>query len=127
MQSYSGTYTILVVDDEELNFSYIELVLRKFGYRVLYAADGSKAIDSYKENPDIDLVLMDLMMPGFDGMQTTQLLLQINPDLPVIAITAYASNESFEKAINSGCVEVLGKPFDKTLLISRIHHYLFQQ
>jgi len=127
MQSPSHIYTILVVDDEETNFYYIEVALRNYGYKILHAEDGFQAVKLYEENPDIDLILMDLMMPGMDGIQATILILQINPKLPIIAITAYTTEESIIKALKSGCVEVIAKPFSKTLLISRIHRYLFEK
>lgn len=116
--------TILIVDDEELNFHYIELILRKFGYSLLHAKDGFQAVKLYKEIIDIDLILMDLMMPGMDGLEATRLILQMNPTIPIIAITAYTTEGSIKSAKQIGCVEVIAKPFNKDHLISRVQHYL---
>ncbi|MBL7113146.1 MAG: PAS domain S-box protein [Bacteroidales bacterium] len=124
VQSHFGTSTILIAEDEETNFFYLKLILSKYGYHIIHARDGREAVEFCKNNPAIDLVLMDLKMPIMNGYEATGLIHQMRPDLPIIAQTAYTLDESNEKALKQGCVAVISKPLNKDKLIYLVRNYL---
>lgn len=118
--------TILVTEDEEVNYQYLEILLKKYqpGMKVLHAISGKEAIDLCKKYPEIKLVLMDLKMPGMNGLEATRLLKKQNPDLTVVAQTAYTSLENQEEAKTAGCVAFLRKPTRKLDLFKVLDKYL---
>ena len=118
--------TILVTEDEEVNYQYLEILLKKYqpGIKVLHAINGQEAVDICKKYPEIKLVLMDLKMPGMNGLEATRLIKKQNPDLTIIAQTAYTSLENQEEAKAAGCVAFLRKPTRKLDLFKVLDKYL---
>ncbi|WP_310485650.1 response regulator, partial [Chamaesiphon sp. VAR_48_metabat_403] len=103
---------ILVVDDEIAISTLIKATLETYNYRVLTANDGAKAIELYVQHRDaIDGVLIDMMMPVMDGLTTVTALHQLNPDLPVIAMSGLNSVEAVDRAERFGCCYFIAKPF----------------
>ncbi|HYX06929.1 MAG TPA: PAS domain S-box protein, partial [Bacteroidales bacterium] len=82
--------TVLVAEDEEYNYLFIEELLNNADVKLIHARDGKQAVDICRDNNDIDLVLMDIKMPVMDGKSAAQLIKEFRPELPVIAQTAYA-------------------------------------
>ncbi|MCD6555605.1 MAG: response regulator, partial [Bacteroidales bacterium] len=119
------TQTILIAEDEEVNFIYIETLLEYFvkDLIVLHAIDGKQAVELCKERSDIDFVLMDLKMPVMDGYEATKLIKEFRPDLPVIAQTAYSTPEEKEKALKAGCDDFISKPISKEIFSKVIDKY----
>ena len=121
----SNKRTILVVDDEPIMQEILSEFLSDEGYNVEVARSGEEGVELAKTHP-YDCAVVDLMMPGIDGIQTTQELKEIDPTLPVIMITAYASVESAVEAMKRGAHEYITKPFknDEVLLVvqSAIKH-----
>ncbi|HPT01623.1 MAG TPA: PAS domain S-box protein [Bacteroidales bacterium] len=110
---------ILVAEDNDFNYMYIEAVLNNAGYRVIRAVNGLEAVEICHSNPEVSLVLMDLNMPLMDGREAIRQIKGFLPDLPVIVLTAYVSFTSEEDAFLSGCQEFLKKPINRDdLLIS---------
>jgi len=105
----------LVTEDEEVNYQYLEILLKKYDatIKVMHAINGKEAIDLCKKYPEILLVLMDIKMPEMNGLEATRLLKKQNPGLTVIAQTAYTSLENQEEAKAAGCVAFLRKPTRK--------------
>ncbi|MFW5773431.1 MAG: PAS domain S-box protein [Tangfeifania sp.] len=116
--------TILVAEDDTVSFSLVETYLAKENFKLLRAQNGEEAIRMVKENPDIDLVLMDVRMPVMDGYAATHEIKKINKNLPVIAQTAYALEGDQEKAIEAGCDDYISKPLKKNELIRKIKRIL---
>jgi CheY-like chemotaxis protein len=83
-----------------------------------------QAVDIVKNNPNIDIVLMDIKMPGMDGYQATGEIKKIRRDLTVIAQTAYAFASDRDKAIEAGCDDYISKPIDRMQLLTLISKYL---
>jgi CheY-like chemotaxis protein/nitrogen-specific signal transduction histidine kinase len=111
---------ILVVEDDEISYSLMSRILQKISFEILHAKTGIEAIESCRNNPDIDLVLMDIRMPVMDGHEATRQIRKFNKDVIIIAQTAYVLSSDSEKAIKSGCNEYISKPIDKTLLFELI-------
>ncbi|MDK9716314.1 MAG: ATP-binding protein [Trichlorobacter sp.] len=121
-------YSILVVEDNEVNLKVLELMLDKLGYRTKTAVDGLKALELLKTD-DIDLVLMDCSMPVLDGYLTTTKIRASGtgtkkPDIPIIAITARAMYGDKEKCIQAGMNDYLAKPINCTELADKINLWL---
>jgi PAS domain S-box-containing protein len=89
----SQKYSILVAEDEFLNFLYLDEILQSYGFKVVHAPNGKVAVDLC-ENNGFDLVLMDLKMPVLDGVSAARIIKKQNPNLPIVAQTAYALSES---------------------------------
>jgi PAS domain S-box-containing protein len=117
-------FTILIVEDEESNSEYIEEVLLQYKIVQLYAKDGKQAVQMFKENPNIDLVLMDIKLPKMNGFEATKRIKEINPNIPIIAQTAYAMLGDKEKALEAGCNDYISKPIIEEKLIDLLEKYL---
>jgi len=107
---------IMVVEDEEINYLLLRGILSRQGAQLIRAKNGQEGIQRYRENPDIDLVLMDIRMPVMNGLDATRALKKIKRDLPVIAITAYTMPEDKIEAFKAGCDEFLTKPVKRDIL-----------
>ena len=121
------SFTILVAEDEEVNFIYIETLFRNESntdYKILRAKNGKEAIDICKVNTKIDLVLMDIKMPIVNGYEAAGEIKKINPSLPVIAQTAYSTAKDKEKALSSGCDDFISKPINKNELFKKVNNIL---
>ncbi|MBT3207518.1 MAG: response regulator [Bacteroidetes bacterium] len=116
-----GNLKILVVEDEELINFYFKNVLKN--ENVLNAETGIKAIEVCKQNPDIDLILMDMKMPEMNGYDATRKIREFNKDVIIIAQTAYALAGDREKVIEAGCNDYIAKPINKKVLIETIKKY----
>ncbi len=120
---------ILVIDDEEIMREILETLLVKEGYEVHLASSGAEGLDLARALP-FDAAIVDIMMPGLDGIATLDELRHIDEDLAVIIITAYASVESAIAAMKSGAFDYISKPFknDEVLVVVRNamerHHLL---
>jgi len=88
------------------------------------ATSGNETLEKVKENPDIALILMDIKMPGIDGLEATRLIRGFNATVPIIAQTAYSMAGEKEKAIQSGCNEYLAKPIKRDDLIKMINDFI---
>jgi PAS domain S-box-containing protein len=115
---------ILIVEDDEISYSLLTRTLQKISYEVLHAITGVQAIEACRNNPDLDLVLMDIRMPNMDGNEATRQIRQFNKDVIIIAQTAYAFTGDKEKSIEAGCNDYISKPINKTLLYELIRKYI---
>jgi signal transduction histidine kinase/CheY-like chemotaxis protein len=114
--------TVVVAEDEELNYLFLEILLKKFDFKILHAKNGKEAVDLCKSNPDVQLVLMDIKMPVMDGYTAAKLIKEFRRDIPVIAQTAYVLENEIKKysGIFDGC---LPKPIKKESLAAVISKY----
>ena len=116
---------ILLVEDNAVNRRLAEFLLRSNGYQVLEATNAQEAIDLLKTlRPD--LILMDIQLPGTDGLDVTKGLKEdpATRDIPVLAVTSYAMKEDREKALAVGCAGYITKPIDKTTLLKEVAQVL---
>jgi signal transduction histidine kinase/ActR/RegA family two-component response regulator len=115
--------TILIAEDIDFNFLYIEAVLRRTGARVLWAQNGREAIEMVKVNPGIDIALMDIHMPIMNGYDATREIMKIRPDLPVIAQTAFVLPDDVKACYAAGCAGYLAKPIRREQLLNTLTDY----
>ena len=115
---------ILIVEDESLNFMFIRELLSLHNYSYLHANNGQEAVDLCRNKPEIALVLMDIKMPRMDGYEATRQIKKHRPQLPVVALTAYALSEDQAKAFAAGCDEHMAKPINQQHLLGIIRKYI---
>ena len=120
-----GTESILVVDDETAVLSLTRLMLTRYGYSVIEAGGGNETLHLFEVWPDlqVDLALIDIVMPDMNGLELTERLVAIRPDLPVLYISAYSENEALRPVVTRG-LPYLSKPFTSVKLIARIREIL---
>ena len=107
-----GQETILVVDDEKIIADVTQGMLEQFGYQVLIARSGQEAIDIFRTNPDrIDLVIMDMIMPGMNGGEAYDRIKAIKPDVKVILSSGYSLNGMAKDIMSRGIKAFIQKPF----------------
>lgn len=105
---------MLVVDDEKNIRLTLRQVLEEEGLHVETATDGAEALEQVRAHPDFDLVLMDLRMPGMDGMEALPKVRELRPDLPVVVFTAHGNAENATEAMKLGATDFAEKPFSPT-------------
>lgn len=120
-ENRSGKNTILIAEDDETNFFYMNALLsRETDLKIIHAENGRKAVELFKSNNDIKLILMDIKMPELDGLEATRQIKLIDPDIPILAITAYAMSGDEERVMAAGCDGYLSKPIRKESLLKKI-------
>lgn len=115
---------ILIVEDVESNYLYLNAVLAKLDVTVEWAKNGIEAVDFAKVNPNTDVILMDLQMPEMNGYEATREIKKMYPDMTIIAQTAFAMSEDRAKALEAGCDDYLAKPIRSKDLIDTVNKYL---
>lgn len=114
--------TILIAEDTESNYLLAKSILSTL-YHLEYARDGVEAINLFKETHP-DLILMDIRMPNLDGLDATKIIRKLSPDVPIIALTAFAYEHDRQAAIVAGCNDFLAKPFTQEMLKDIIKKWL---
>ncbi len=117
---------ILIAEDDETTFEYLDIVLEEIAGKIIHARNGKEAIKLCKENPQLDLVLMDIKMPEMNGYEATREIRKFNRKLPIVAQTAFALVGDSDKALEAGCNDYISKPIDRIELMKLIqklmHH-----
>jgi CheY-like chemotaxis protein len=125
-QDSRGKLKILIAEDDEFSYQFISILLQEYSDNILYARNGKEAIDLCKNNPDLDLILMDVKMPVLDGYQATRHIRKFNQDVIIVAQTAYAFTDDKDKVIESGCNDYLSKPIHEEDLKALINKLFYQ-
>jgi signal transduction histidine kinase/CheY-like chemotaxis protein len=115
--------TILVAEDDELNYIYIKEIFRGTGAQILHALNGKEAVEICQNNNDISIVLIDIKMPVMNGYEAIKRIREFRPDLPIIAQTAFALSNEMLKAFNAGSNDYISKPFKKEQLLALVSKY----
>lgn len=115
---------ILIVEDVEANHLFISSALRKTNAKMLWAKNGKEAVKLALENPDIDLVLMDIRLPELDGYEATRQIKNFRKTLPIIAQTAYVMSNEKGKVLQAGCDDLITKPIRLKVLLETVAKYL---
>ena len=111
---------ILVVEDDEINFEYLKTVLEPSNAIILYASSGEDALRVFSSNNDIDLILMDIRLPGISGYEAMRMIKNQKSDIPIIAQTAFAMAEDYSKCLEQGFDDYIAKPINRRHLIKII-------
>jgi CheY-like chemotaxis protein len=123
-----GSETILLVDDESMILKVGRQLLEKIGYNVLLARGGLEALKIYeKEKTNIDLVILDMVMPKMSGGETFDRLKTINPEVRVLLSSGYSLNEQSQEMADRGCAGFIQKPFSITVLSQKLREILGQR
>jgi signal transduction histidine kinase/CheY-like chemotaxis protein len=120
IENVSEGATILIAEDDNINFLLIQKMIQSKNYNIIRALNGQEAVDICKKNIIIDLVLMDIKMPIKNGFEALEEIKLIRPNLKVIAQTAYSSNEDEEKIYTAGFYGYLTKPINRERLYEMI-------
>ena len=124
-QPMKGTETVLLVDDEEGVVEVGRDLLSAMGYRVLSARDGKEAVELYRErHDDIDIVLLDMVMPKMGGSEAYDLMKEIDPDVKVLLSSGYSLDGTASEILERGCDSFIQKPFNAKDLSGRIRDVL---
>jgi PAS domain S-box-containing protein len=115
---------ILIADDDATSLLLLKNIFENENANLFFANNGKEALESVKQNPKIQIALLDLKMPVMDGFEATRLIKKFNPFLPVIAQSAYAFSEELEKARLAGCDDFISKPVKRELLLSMVNKHL---
>jgi len=129
LQDVLKNKTVLVADDDMRNIFSLTKALEKYKMNVIAAVDGKDALQKLKENPNVDVVLMDMMMPEMDGYESTAAIRK-NPkykNLPIIAVTAKAMMGDRAKCLNAGASDYITKPVDVDQLFSLLRVWLYER
>jgi two-component system cell cycle sensor histidine kinase/response regulator CckA len=120
-----GTETILIVDDEQMNLDVSKEILNLLGYTVHTAANGQEALAMYTgKKEEIDLILLDMIMPGMSGGETYDRMKELNPDIRVILCSGYSIDGDAQKIMDRGCNGFIQKPFNLSDLSQKIREVL---
>jgi len=124
-EATQGTNLVaMVAEDDDTNYQLFDLLLRRKKFRIIRASNGEEAVNKFIENPDINLVLMDINMPIMNGYEATRALKKIRSEVPVIAVTAYALSGDDLKAAEAGCNDYLSKPINNKLFYETIFKHI---
>jgi CheY-like chemotaxis protein/anti-sigma regulatory factor (Ser/Thr protein kinase) len=120
---------ILIVEDDEINAIFLNELLRDLGigedhFNIHHVYKGRDAVDFCRENPDLELVLMDIKLPDIDGLKATQSIKQSCPEMRIVAQTAHALDSERNRAIEGGFDDYISKPIDRHQLSGILKKYL---
>ena len=116
----TDNFSILIAEDEEYNYLFLEEVLNSYDATLIRAVNGKEAVELCSKPNNIKIVLMDIRMPVMDGYEATKLIKKLHPEMPVIAQTAYAMESDRKRAFKEGFNDYLPKPIRRKELISTI-------
>ena len=122
MTNMQNAPVILVAEDEDSNYELVRIVLSK-RYRLIRAENGIEAV-TLCEDEHPDLILMDIRMPDMNGLDATRIIKEVNHDIPVVALSAYAFDENIREAREAGCDEFMAKPFRVEDLLDTVEKYV---
>ena len=126
-QAAKGVETILIVDDERMILDVAGEILKKLGYSVLEASEGREALSLYRDRKqEIDLIILDMIMPGMGGAEVFEELKAVNPDVRVILSSGYSLNGTAAGIMAKGCRSFIQKPFGMVELSQKIREVLDQ-
>ena len=114
---------VLIVEDDRVNLMMVKLFLTSTGITIFVAVNGDEAIEQFNsQKPDI--ILMDIRMPGMDGLDATRIIRVSNKIVPIIALTAFAMPNDEEIALSAGCTAFITKPYSKNTLMLKMDQLL---
>ena len=120
-----GAEKILIVDDEKMIRDFAAQALENYGYEILTASSGEEALEIYSANPgEIDLIIMDIGMPGMGGYKCLEKLIRLSPPARVLMASGYSPREQAGKTVDSGAAGFIGKPYALNDLLTKVRSVL---
>lgn len=123
-QAKYNKLTVLVVEDDEINFYYLANILKDIGVKPIRAINGREAVDICMSNKSINFIFMDINMPVMNGYEATKLIRKFNSKVPIIAQTVYGYSNETDDLIRVGCNDFILKPFEIAAVLSVINKYV---
>jgi CheY-like chemotaxis protein len=114
---------ILIVEDDEISKLLLSKAVQMYSKQILKAATGFEAVEICRDNPDLDLIMMDVNMPVMNGYEATTKIRQFNKDVIIIAQTAYGLTSDRDEAVSAGCNDYISKPINISILSGLIQKY----
>ncbi len=111
---------ILIAEDDDTSEKLISIIVRGIAKEILNVTTGLEAVEACRNNPDIDLILMDIKMPVMDGIEATRKIREFNKEVFIIAQTAYGYKSDWEMALAAGCNDYISKPIKQSVLRNKI-------
>jgi hypothetical protein len=121
--SHTKGLNIVIAEDDETSALYLKTILQTVSGKIIFTKKGNETVEACRNNPGIDLVLMDIQMPDMSGYEATRRIREFNRDVVIIAQTAFALAGDSEKAIDAGCNDYISKPIKKGTLMEKIQKY----
>lgn len=118
--------SVLIAEDDEISSLHLKTILNGHVKNIKTVSNGVDAVNACKNDPDINLILMDIKMPGLNGLDATRKIREFNKDVVIYAQTAYAFEEDKREAFDAGCNNYISKPIDSNLLIESIKRLNFK-
>ena len=125
IEAHDRKLKILIAEDDEASEMLVSIAVKNFAKEILKATTGIQSVEACRNNPDLDLVLMDIKMPEMDGYEATREIRKFNKEVIIIAQTAYALPDDHKKAIEAGCNDYISKPINREGLKKLINEYFF--
>lgn len=123
---YNSAYkgTVLIVEDDLFNCYYLEELFKQMGIQTITANSGSEALDIFRKNKNLDLIMMDIRLPDMNGMEATRIIKRESPSITIIAQTAYAASADRTECLEAGCDDFISKPLSRNRLSEIVSKYL---
>lgn len=118
---------VLIAEDDALSALLLTRTFELYSDAILTVTNGIDAVETLQNNPDIDVVMMDIKMPLMDGYEATKRIRQFNKDTIIIAQTAYSLSYDRQNALDAGCDEYISKPYNQALIIALLRKCLEKQ
>jgi PAS domain S-box-containing protein len=115
---------LLIVEDDPVSYAFLKELFQPTGADLYHAADGLEAVNQFRKNKNIDLVIMDIQLPEMDGFEATRIIRSLNSNIPVIAQTAFAMSDDKEKMKQAGFDDYISKPIDINKLLAIVNRWL---
>jgi PAS domain S-box-containing protein len=123
---YWPNKTILIAEDEEVNYNLLETIIAPTKAKIIWVRNGLEAVRICKDTSEIDVVLMDIKLPDLNGLDATKRIKKIRKELPVIAQTAYAMSVDEDNCLRAGCDDYISKPLHIEDILNKINRFLTQ-
>lgn len=122
----AGAARVLVVEDNEMNMQLVEYLLEEGGYEIVKAASGEDALATLRGGEAVDLILMDIHLPGIDGLSVIREMKSDSQtgSIPILALTAHAMRGDKDRFLEAGCDGYISKPIDVKTFLTSIRSYL---
>ena len=112
--------SILVVDDDKEIADLVEIYLVNDGYQVLKASDGEQCLQTLKEHPEVRMLILDIMMPGIDGLETAEILMKKDPDATILMLSSLCDSGTLEEVRSVGVKYLIPKPWEDEVLLATL-------